>query len=143
MDSYTKKIIFLFLIIICSCKQENQTNQINLEFVYFFNNKINSILYYEKAIKMDTLICIDSQYRQMSANIDYLQFLTSINFKCINAEGINVYNFGYDLDADIKDLKNWLKKNQFEMTVRKANNIVNFRSKINRIDTIYEKILIQ
>lgn len=142
MGFNNKQIIFLLLILLCSCKKVNQTNQINLDFVYFFNNKVNSILYYEKAIKMDTSICIDSQYRQMSENIDYLQFLTSINFRCINAEGVNLYNSGYDLDADLKELKSWLKENQFSMTVRKADNIVHFKSKIHIIDTTYEKLII-
>ena len=138
----TKKIFLLFFILICSCKQDNQPKQINFDFVYFFNNKIYSILYYEKAYKMQSEILIDSQYRQMSANIDYLEILTSIHFRCINAEGVNLYNFGSDLDSDIKDLKNWLKKHQYDMTIQRADNIVDFRSKIHLIDTTFEKLII-
>ena len=119
-----KKLIIVILLILlityCSYKSEYDDS-----FKSFYNEKLNKIIIYDSITELDNPIPTDD-WIEFYENTNYLYLLTGHKFRFDRTEPPG-YPSQEILELDIKELKEWYYKNGNNMSIQKADSIVNMK----------------
>lgn len=122
MKEFIVIILFCLLITNCSHKSENDES-----FKSYYNEKLNKIIIYDSITELGNPISTDD-WIEFYENTNYLNLLTGHEFRFDRSEPPG-YPSKKMLELDIHDLKEWYNVNSKDMSIRKADSLVNLRSK--------------